>query len=161
MTTKVLPSCLAVWVAGSCASLDRVATQGTTTWWDRTGASACGTPAVYRIDGGPLQYAGDCAGYLIDPPAKVALRIGEVLDVHVVEEASGSNGSQLIPIYPTPSSSDTSVLEVTSVSDAGSTESLQVVGAGSAWVVTTGSCVLPTTAIAVDVHCPVLLVVVP
>jgi hypothetical protein len=130
-------------------------------WWQTTGTSACGPPASYRIDSVPLHYLGDCAGYLIDPPVKVTLAIGGVLDIHITEEASGPDGRLLVPIYPTPASANTSVLVATAVSDGGATESFRAVGVGSADVTTAASCLISPTVVATDKRCPVLLVVVP
>ena len=104
--------------------------------------SACGPPAVYRINGGALQPVGDCAGRLLSPPTHVIVAVGSEVDVHITEEGSGSSGNQLVPIYPTPSSDNTSVLKPTSVADGGATESFVAVGPGTANVVTSSQPVL-------------------
>jgi hypothetical protein len=104
--------------------------------------SACGPPAVYRIDGGALQPVGDCAGRLLTPPMHVIVAVGSEIDVHIAEEGSGPSGDQLVPIYPTPSSDNTAVLEPTSIADGGATEAFVAVGPGTAGVVTSSQPVL-------------------
>jgi hypothetical protein len=161
VAVKCFASCATAFIVASCASLGGLTAQVTTNWWQTGGASACGYPAAYRINGGSLHELGDCAAYLIEPPTKVTLKIGGVLDVHITQEASGDSGSQLVPIYPIPSSTNTSVLVATAVSDGGSSESFEAVGAGSASMTTVASCLVSSTVVATDKRCPVLLVVVP
>ncbi len=133
------------------------ASGGTTTWWQGTGGvSACGPPAVYRVNGGSLQTAGDCAGILLVPPAHVIVAVGSEVDVHIAQEGSGSDGTQLVPIYPTPSSNNTSVLKPGSVADGASTESFVAVGPGTADVMTRAFCLVSPTLPDVDEACPVL-----
>ncbi len=126
-------------VTSSCGA----APSGTTTsaWWQGTGgASACGTPAYYRVNGGPSQDLGGCDGVLFIPPAQVIIAVGSEVDVHIAQEGSGPSGDQLVPIYPTPSSDNTTVLEPKTVSDRGSTESFVAVGSGTADLMTQGFC---------------------
>jgi hypothetical protein len=129
---------------------------GAATWWQGNGVSACGPAAVYRINGGPMQIDGGCAGFLSVPPMHVIVAVGSEIDVHITEEGAGARGTKLIPIYPTPSSNDTSVLVATSVADGGSTESFLAVGPGTATLMTNGLCQLSPTSQNRDAPCPVL-----
>jgi hypothetical protein len=52
-------------------------------WWSQTGTSACGPPALVRIDG-HVAAVGDCAGLLIIPALKVKVRVGQEIDVHML-----------------------------------------------------------------------------
>jgi hypothetical protein len=138
----VLAAVTTVTVA-SCATVTVPAHTVGTTWWQGSGGvSACGPPAVYRVNGGPLQSVGDCAGHLLTPPTHVIVAVGGEVDVHIAEEGSGPSGDQLAPIFPTPSSDDTSVLKPTSIDDGGATESFVAVGPGTANVVTDSQSVL-------------------
>jgi hypothetical protein len=133
-------------------------TGGTTTWWLGQGASACGIPAVYRINSGTVVSAGDCAGLLLVPPAHVTVAPGSEIDVHITEEGVGVAGTRLAPIYPTPSSTDATVLVATRVADGGSTESFLAVGAGTAELETNGLCMVAASSPTTDAACPVLKV---
>jgi hypothetical protein len=145
----------------SCGSAAAPISAGTTTWWQGRGVSTCGTPAVYRINTEAVESLGDCAGLLGVPPARVTLAPGSELDIHITEEGAGNGGTQPVPIYPTPSSDDATVLVATSVADGGSTESFLAVGAGTAVLETVGLCMESQTQPDTDASCPVLEVGVP
>jgi hypothetical protein len=132
------------------------ASRGTTTWWQGRGASACGVPAVYRINTGTVESLGDCAGLLYVPPAHVTVALGSEIDIHITEEGVGDAGTELAPIYPTPSSSDATVIVATRVAEGGSTESFLAVGAGTAELETSGLCMVSGSAPNTDAPCPVL-----
>jgi hypothetical protein len=144
----------------SCASGTLPASTGSTTWWHTTGTSACGSPAMYRVNDGSVSYAGDCAGNLLIPPPTAMLAVGGQIDVHMVEEGSGPTGTHLVPVWPIPSSSNQSILRVTSVTDGGSTETFLAVGGGTTDLVTKALCVDSPTSPSTNQPCPVLQVVV-
>jgi hypothetical protein len=156
---RLVRTVLAAGVVAAVVSCGSPASDGTTTWWQGTGgASACGPAAVYRINSGPIEIAGGCAGFLAVPATHVVVAVGSKVDVHITEEAKGSDGNELVPIYPTPSSNNPSVLESTSVADGGSTESFLAVGPGTADLMTTGLCALSPASANVDAPCPMLQV---
>ncbi len=103
-----------------------------------------------------MQTAGDCAGLLLIPPVHVIVAVGSEVDVHIAQDESASSGTQLVPMYPMPSSDDTSVLKATSVSDGGSTELFVAVGPGTANVMTRAYCLVSPSLPDVDEACPVL-----
>lgn len=79
-------------------------------WWSMgTGTSACGFPAFYRVVG-QVAPAGDCAGNLYDPAVAVTLKVGQQVDVHMTEEET-ARSSELVPMFPVPTSSDSTVLQ--------------------------------------------------
>jgi hypothetical protein len=142
-------------VVTSCGA----ALSGTTAsnWWDTTGGvSACGTPASYRVDAGPSQEVGSCAGIFVIPPAHVIVAVGSEVDVHLAQEGSGPSGDELVPIYPTPWSDNTTVLESEIVSDGGATESFIAVGPGTANVTTQAFCLVSGATTDPAKPCPVL-----
>jgi hypothetical protein len=140
----------------SCGSAGALTSSGTTTWWQGRGVSMCGSPAVYRINAGKVELLGDCAGVLLVPGVHVTVAPGSEIDIHIAQEGSGPAGTQLVPIYPTPSSTDGTVLVATRVADGGSTESFVAVGAGTAEIETNGLCSVSATSPNVDALCPVM-----
>jgi hypothetical protein len=79
------------------------------TWWSRTGVSFCGVPVLARVHGHVLRL-GDCAGLLGSPGQKITLRVGQQIDVHMVEESGSRSGKKLVPLYPLPRTSRRSVV---------------------------------------------------
>jgi hypothetical protein len=140
----------------SCGSAGTLSSSGTTTWWRGGGVTACGSPAVYRINSGKVELLGDCAGILLVPGVHVTVAPGSEIDIHVTQEGSGPEGTHLVPIYPTPSSTDETVLVATRVEDGGSTESFVALGAGNAEIETNGACLVSATSPTVSASCPVL-----
>jgi hypothetical protein len=118
--------------------------------------SACGPPAYYRVNAGPSHEVGGCDGTLIIPPAKVIVAVGSEVDVHIAQEGSGPSGDHIVPIYPTPSSDNTTVLEPKTVSNGGATESFVAVGNGTADVMTQGFCQVSGATTDPIRPCPVL-----
>jgi hypothetical protein len=51
-------------------------------WWSQPGTSACGAPALVRING-HVRGVGDCAGLLAIPALKVTVHVGQQIDVHM------------------------------------------------------------------------------
>jgi hypothetical protein len=148
---------LLAWILVAVTSCALVPALGSaTSWWRGDGISACGPPAVYRVDGGPEHPVGDCAGLLVVPPTHVTVAVGSEVDVHVTEEGVGPTGAQLAPIFPTPTSTDSLVLNATSIADGGSTESFLAVGPGTADLLTKGLCLISDTAPDAVAICPLI-----
>ncbi len=104
---------------------------GTTSWWSQgSGASACRFPAWYRVAGGSVQPAGDCAGDLYDPAVVLTMRVGQQLDVHMTEE-DNPRSSGLVPVYPVPTSSDPHILRRVAT-DGDATASYRALAPGTA-----------------------------
>lgn len=124
-------------------------------WWYTSGPSACGAPAEYRIDGGPAQPFGGCAGVFSEPPASARVRVGQEIDVHMSEDASGHPG------FPAPTSANADVLTRGSPQDGGATVSFRARSPGMALLATRALCqVLPPPAADELTTCAILAVTV-
>lgn len=156
----VLLAFAGVAVAAGIATGVAIATWPSTShpWWYRSGTSACGYPAMYRVGQHSLQYLGDCAGNFFVPPISVSVQVGDQVDVHMVQEYSGPSGDVLVPTNPAPTSSNPNVLRQTSVTDRGSTVSFEAASAGTAELSTaTPFCIHSTPPYASELGaCPVL-----
>jgi hypothetical protein len=148
--------CTAVSAFVACSS----STAPGSAWWQSQGSSACATPALYRVNKGPVHGLGDCAGHLLVPPATVKLRVGDDIDVHIIQNAPVAPGSSPIPMVPIPSSSDSTVLKVASVADYGATETLHALRPGTASLMTLGDCMDTSTYQVTSGPCPVLQITV-
>ena len=127
-------------------------------WWDGSGLSACGPPAVYRVDSGARASLGDCAGVFVVPPAVLKMKPGQEVDVHMTE--SESFARKLAPEDPPPSSSDRAVLTPTGLTDGGSTIGFRAGAPGTAMLTTTALCIDVVSNAETKGQCPVLSVMV-
>jgi hypothetical protein len=66
----------------ACGSVQ--ASPASRAWWSRV-SGACGPPAVVRLDG-HVMLVGDCAALLVIPATKVAMHVGQQIDVHMTGE---------------------------------------------------------------------------
>lgn len=119
-----------------------VAGCGRTPWWKQTGASACGTPALMRVAGNVMS-VGSCAGSFWIPAKKVTLRVGEMIDIHMIYESAGASGNRLVPVYPLPHSLDPSVLKRIATSPDRATATYKAHHPGHVMLVTRASCMGP------------------
>jgi hypothetical protein len=134
-----------------------VAGCGSTPWWQGFGpggVSACGGPAWARVAGNVMA-AGDCAGYLVIPAGKVTLHVGGEIDVRMTEDSSGDS-TRLVPVYPLPHSSRSSVLKHTATSPDGAAAMYIAEHPGHAMLISHGSCFGPRPIVRYQVDCPVL-----
>jgi hypothetical protein len=117
-------------------------------WWAVGGLSACGRPAVSRVES-RLTYLGGCDASFGEPPAVISLAVGELLDLHMTPEVIGGP-----PLYPLPTSTDAKVVKLVATQDAG-TATYQAIGVGDATLLTNGSC-SSTTVSQFNGPCPVV-----
>jgi hypothetical protein len=101
---------------------------------------------------------GECASNLLDPPTAVKVRVGEEVDVHMTEEM-GTSGS-LVPMYPSPTSSDAAVLQRVALTDGGQSATFLAEAPGTAMIMTSGLCLNTQTFRQTFGACPVLAVTV-
>jgi hypothetical protein len=109
-------------------------------WWGNVGDTSCAIPAWYRIQG-RVDSLGACVGLLGDPtePASVTIAVGQSLDLHM-----GVGGPQRKPFYSLPWSSDSGIVDQTSIVDA-ATATYTAFRPGTAVLTTTGFwCMEPT-----------------
>ena len=127
-------------------------------WWS-SGLTFCGVPTKYRVNLGPPIAVGDCAELLLDPAAAVTIHVGDELDLHVTTSASEVSPSQK-PIYPTPTTTASTVLRLLAVMDAGATVTYRAIMPGTALLTTSGLCLHVPDDDETKGSCPVLLVTV-
>jgi hypothetical protein len=108
-------------------------------WWQQTGASACGPPALMRV-AGQVTWLGNCAASFVIPAAKVTVHVGQDIDVHMLEESAGYSGNHLVPVWPLPYSSRPSVLARTTISSDKATGTFTARRPGRAMLFTTADC---------------------
>jgi hypothetical protein len=82
---------------------------------------------------------GSCAGSLSIPAEKVTLHAGGKIDVFMTEE-SAHNSTRLVPVYPLPHSSRSSVLKHTATSPDRATVTYIAKHPGRAMLITHGLC---------------------
>lgn len=127
-------------------------------WWAwPPGVTTCGAPALLRIDAGPPQRLGDCAGSLLAAPAIVAIRVGQEIDLHMTTDASDGDMSAP-PSSALPSSPDDSILRLLSTADNGATGRYLATAPGDLVLFTIGTCVDVATGQQTQGACPVLRV---
>jgi len=107
-------------------------------WWYHKGVTMCGTPALIRV-AGRVKALGNCAAMFVIPPPVVTLRVGQQLDVHVLQD------SNRVPVYPLPRSASVSVLARVDVSADRSTASYRAVHPGHTALITRASCLVAST----------------
>jgi hypothetical protein len=105
-----------------------IAVMATSAWWKPDPAPNCGSPALVRVSG-RVELVGDCAGLLIIPADAMTLRVGQRIDVHVLDVSL-------------PRSSDRAVLAQIAGSPNGATGTYQALRPGYARLVSAvGWCV--------------------
>ena len=119
-------------------------------------SSTCLFVGWYRANGIARQFA-DCAGLLVDPPATLTLRVGQVVEVHMTVEAPDASHLPA-PIDPLPTSTDASVLRLVSESADGSTGIYRAGQAGRATLVSSGYCLHLPSEQETQGPCPALAV---
>lgn len=113
----------------SCGVAHARATPGGRPWWSQSGA--CAPPALVRVDG-HVMGVGDCAGALTIHADKVTLDVGQLIDVHMLEEGTGPSGNRVVPIFPLPRSSRASVVTPIAISADRATGTYRAVHPGQA-----------------------------
>jgi hypothetical protein len=96
---------------------------------------------------GRVMVAGDCAGLFIVPPGSVLLRVGQQIDVHMME---------LTPVFTLPRSSDPAVLRQTGAGQDGIAGTFSALRPGRAVLVSHAWCVGLKLAHEIKGSCPVL-----
>lgn len=128
----------------------------TGTWWAwPPGVTTCGTPALYRIDGGQPVRTGDCAGMLFATPARVEVRVGQEIDLHTTTDTPDGTGVAT-PFYSLPSSPNDAILRAVARNDNGATVRFMAVAPGDVVLVTTGLCFDPASGRQTQGPCPVV-----
>jgi hypothetical protein len=122
-------------------------------WWLTTAVTTCNAPAAYRLPDGS-QRLGSCTGLLVDPPATVAVHLGDQVEIHMTETSPGGH-----PSYAIPRSTDTDVLSLDSAWG-NTTAVFRAKALGTAWLVSSGQCLQTATNAQINGNCPVLAVVV-
>lgn len=111
------------------------------TWWiggpggAPTGPTSCGIPAFLRLEG-RVQQLGGCAADLPDPPVRVRLRLGELLDLHVTQEDTERG---LRPFFPLPLP-DAAVLPLVRVEPGAATGTYRADEVGTVALVAASDC---------------------
>jgi len=116
---------------------------------------ACGLAAVYRVDGGAPSGVGYCAGLLVTPPVEVALRVGQVLDLHMTSSPV-EGGSSATSGYPLPTNPAGGVLRAGPASDNGTTGTFVATRQGTTDLMTEGACDDTAANVETDGPCPVI-----
>lgn len=127
-------------------------------WWSETGVSSCGTPVLARVHGHRL-YLGSCAGLLTVPAKRITLRVGQQVDIHMLQEQARTSG-QLIPVYPLPRTSRPSILTRTWISADRADASYRAVHQGQAILASWARCLSGSGSSEKTGRCPVLTVTV-
>ena len=115
-----------------------------TPWWYHTGTSTCGVPAMVRA-GGRVIPLGNCASSFVVPAAKVTVRVGEEIDVHMTQAPAGPSGKRLLPESPLPRSSAPHILRRTAISPDAATGTYLAARPGHAKLLTRTGCYVPAT----------------
>jgi hypothetical protein len=125
------------------AASPAIAVVTTSPWWRPYPVPNCGSPALARVSG-RIELVGDCAGLLIIPAGAMTLRVGQRIDVHVLDVSL-------------PHSSDRAVLTQITVSPNGTTGTYQALRPGHATLISAaGWCVGLTVKGDIKGSCPFL-----
>lgn len=155
-----MPRWLVVTGLVASAVLVTACTSARSEWWQETGATSCGPPALIRVDG-HVRSVGACTGGFVIPAPKVTVHVGQKIDVHMLTEGAGPSGNKLVPVWPLPHSSTSSVLMRAAVSTDKATGTFTARRPGHAMLVTThAQCYAPRTQEEIRGKCPVLEVTV-
>jgi len=114
-------------------------------WWIWRGVN-CFPPAMVRVADNVMP-VGDCAGLFVVPAKKVTLRVGEEIEVHMLEQG---------PFFTLPRSSGPVVLRRIAVSPDGATGTYSAVQPGHAMLISHASCVGLRVKGEIMGSCPVL-----
>ena len=124
------------------AASPAIAVVTTSAWWKPYPAPNCGSPALARVSG-RVELAGDCAGLLVIPAGAMTLRVGQRIDVHVLDVSL-------------PRSSDRAVLAQITISPDGATGTYQALRPGRATLISAaGWCVGLKVKGEIKGNCPV------
>ncbi len=133
--------------AGRPAASPAIAVVTTSAWWRPYPAGNCGGPAFARVSD-RVELVGDCAGLLVIPADAMILRVGQRIDVHVLDVSL-------------PRSSDRAVLAQIAVSPDGATGTYQALRPGHATLISAaGWCVGLKVKGQIKGNCPFLEVAV-
>ena len=126
-------------------------------WWQQTGTSGCGPPALMRV-AGQLTWLGNCAANFVIPAVKVRVHVGQDIDVHMLEESTGYTGTHFVPVFPLPYSSRPSVVARTAISTDRATGTFTARRPGHATLFTTADCLVVSARSERQTHgkCPAL-----
>ena len=110
------------------AASPSIAVVTTLAWWKPDPTPFCDNPALVRVSG-RVGGVGDCDGLLIIPPVATTLRVGQRIDVHILDVSL-------------PGSSEPAVLAQMTVSPDGATGTYQALRPGHATLISAvGWCV--------------------
>jgi hypothetical protein len=124
------------------AASPAIAVVTTSAWWKPYPAVNCGSPALARVSG-RVESVGDCAGLLLIPADAMTLRVGQRIDVHVLDVSL-------------PRSSDRAVLAQITISPDGATGTYQALRPGRATLISAaGWCVGLKVKGEINGNCPV------
>jgi hypothetical protein len=112
---------------------------------------------MYRANG-VVSRVGDCPGNLVDPPSTVTVRVGQDVDVRMVQQMTVSGS--LVPAFPIPSTSNEAILRRVAVADDGVTVTFRAEEVGTAAITTVSECDNDVTLLQTFGTCPVLSVTV-
>jgi hypothetical protein len=112
---------------------------GSRPWWYQGGMVTCAPPAMVRVNG-HVTYVGSCAASLVIPAPKVTVHVGQLIDVHMLEEQAGPTGNQLVPLVPLPRSSRLSVLTPALIGSDRATATYEAIRPGHAALASQTSC---------------------
>ena len=124
-------------------------------WWQQTGASSCGPPALMRV-AGQLTWLGNCAAMFVTPAVKVTVHVGQHIDVHMLEESTGYTGTHFVPVFPLPCSSRPSVVARTTISADKAAGTFTARHPGHATLFTTADCWVVARSRQTHGKCPAL-----
>lgn len=131
-----------------------VPTSEATPWWAwPPGITTCGTPAINRVGDRTPSGLGSCAGFLVDPPDKVVVHVGQELDIHIVTD------STMRAPYALPESPDPAILRDLGHDDP-TTGRYLAVAEGDVVLITAGLCLDVQTDRQSTRPCPLVAVMV-
>ena len=102
---------------------------------------------------------GNCAAMLLMTPARVEVRVGQGIDLHMTTGTPGATGLAA-PLYPLPASPNDAILHAVAQADDGATGRFMAVAPGDVVLATTGLCTDPESGRQTKGACPVLAVTV-
>lgn len=120
------------------------------------GISSCAIPAWVRADGKVLA-SGGCAGNFLMSAPDVTVRVGQQIEVQMLQEEAIPGGLRvLVPAYPLPRSTNSWILVRTFASSAQATATYTAMHPGHATLVTKADCLPPGPLRSEPENCPVI-----